>query len=137
MDHICRIILNLQHDTNSVSLKRIRDRFKALAEKNLENGNLYEVIWLTYTLRGLKIPLRSKTISELIEFTPSSSLALILLDMKSKNLYFGPLPTDKWAKKINNDTVKSDWIWLLAYEAIRKGWLRDLENVMTSPFFKL
>jgi hypothetical protein len=54
MDRICRIFVNLKNDTGKISKKTIYDRFKILAERNLENGNLYEVIWLIYTLRGLK-----------------------------------------------------------------------------------
>lgn len=41
MDRICRIILNLQHHTKSVSAKRIGERFVHLAERNLEKGQCY------------------------------------------------------------------------------------------------
>jgi hypothetical protein len=136
MNHICRIILNLQHKTEKVSRRRVGERFVVLAERNLEKGNIYEVIWLVYTLRGLKISLRSKMISELIEITSSSALALILLDMKSKGLCLSSLPTAEWIGRITKERVKSDWIWLLAYEAIRHGWLPDPSNVMAEPFFR-
>jgi hypothetical protein len=136
MNNICRIILNLQHRTKQVSRQRIASRFAALAERNLENGNLYEVIWLVYTLRGLKMPLRSRKITELLERTASSALALIVLDMKSKGLCVCPLPTAGWVSQITEATVNSDWIWLLGYEGIRKGWLPDPTNVLTGPFFQ-
>lgn len=136
MNHICRIILNLQHKTKKVSRQRIGVRFMALAERNLEKGNLYEVIWLVYTLRGLKVPLNSKLISELIETTSSSALALILLDMKSKGLCICSLPKAEWVSQITKERVKSDWIWLLAYEGIRHGWLPDPSNVMAGSFFQ-
>lgn len=136
MNHICRIILNLQHKTEKVSRQRICKRFLTLAERNLEKGNLYEVIWFVYTLRGLKVPLYSKRISELIEITSSSALALILLDMKSKGLFLSSLPTSEWRRRSNKERVKSDWIWLLAYEGIRHGWIPDSNKVMDEPFFK-
>ena len=137
MDRICRMILNIQHDTNKLSKQRISRRFKQLAEKNLENGNLYEVMWLIYTLRGLKTPLHSKLINEKIESTSSSALALILLDMDSKGLLVGKLPKAKWESQIAKDRVQKDWIWLLAYEGIRHGWLADHTHVMNEPFFKV
>ena len=59
MDRICRIILNIQHSTKMISVERVRRRFTDLAVRNLRNGNPYEVIWLIYTIRGLKKPLRS------------------------------------------------------------------------------
>jgi hypothetical protein len=74
MNHVCRIILNLEHRTKQVSRRRIGGRFTALAARNLENGNLYEVIWLIYTLRGLRIPLHSRKLSGLIPGTVSSAL---------------------------------------------------------------
>jgi hypothetical protein len=137
MDRICRMILNIQHETNKLSKQRISRRFKQLAEKNLENGNLYEVIWQVYTLRGLKTPLHSKLISEKIESTASSALALILLDMENKGLFVGKLPKTEWESRINKDRIQKDWMWLLAYEGIRHGWLSDHTNVMNEPFFKV
>lgn len=135
MDRICQITLNLQHQTKIVSRKRIGQRFTQLAERNLENGNIYEVIWLLYTLRGLQIPLSSKLICQLVESISSSALALILLDMDSKNLCRYKLPKAMWANLITKKRVKSDWTWLLGYEGIRHGWLPDNSNVMNDAFF--
>ena len=136
MDRICRIILNIDHKTKRISSRRIGARFTKLSERNLENGNIFEVIWLLYTLRGLKVPLYSKRISEIIENTASSSLGLILLDMQSKGLCIASLPKDMWVSKITKERVSSDWIWLLAYEGIRHGWLNDPSKTMASPFFR-
>ncbi|HEY8098902.1 MAG TPA: RNA-directed DNA polymerase [Methylobacter sp.] len=136
MDRICSIILNIQYKTSKLSINRICERFTILAERNIENGNLYEAIWLIYTLRGLRYPLRSKYISETIETVSSSALALILLDMNSKGLCAFRLPDVEWTRRITGDSVKSDWIWLLGYEGIRHGWLADPHNVMAEPFFR-
>jgi len=136
MDRICRIILNAHHTTKRVSAKRIGERFTSLAERNLEKGNVFEVIWQIYTLRGLMIPLNSKKICEHIKTTASSALALILLDMKDKGLCIGSLPTTEWSNLITEERVRSDLIWLLAYEGIRHGWLNDPNGVMAGPFFQ-
>jgi Reverse transcriptase (RNA-dependent DNA polymerase) len=136
MNHICRLLVNLQFDTKRISRRRIGDRFMELAVRNLENGRLYEAIWLIYTLRGLKVPLRSKRMSDLIEGTASSTLALVALEMKSKGLCIRNLPVAQWTRQITRESVQTDWIWLLAYEGIRHGWLPDPANVMTEPFFR-
>jgi hypothetical protein len=136
MDNICRIIINIQHKTKRMSLGRIGYRFLVLAEKNLEKGNLYEVVWLIYTLRGLRIPLNSRRVAELSELIPSSVLSLILLDMKHKGLCVQSLPKSSWVAQISADRVEKDWIWLLAYEGIRHGWLPDPKGVMNKPFFQ-
>jgi len=137
MDRICRIILNANHTSKGrVSARIIGKRFTSLAERNLEMGNLFEVIWQIYTLRGLKIPLRSKKIRDLIRTTESSALALILLDMRDKELFGYSLPTSEWSNLITEERVRSDWLWLLAYEGIRHGWLSDPNGVMAGPFFR-
>jgi len=136
MDRICRVILNFEHDTKQISKKRLRNRFTQLAERNLEKGNLYEAIWQIYTLRGLKIAINSKKISEIICTHHGSALPLILLDMKEKGLFLNSLPKSNWEDKITIERVERDWIWLLAYEGIRKGWLADKNGVMNAPFFK-
>ena len=130
------MILDLQFNTKEISRKRIRDRFVLLAERHLVNEHLYEVIWLIYTLRGLKTPLHSKIVSELIGSTNSSALALVLLDMQNRGLYPSKLPKDNWAKEITKDKITTDWSWLLAYEGIRHGWLIDPHELMKHPFFK-
>ncbi|WP_312608285.1 RNA-directed DNA polymerase [Agrobacterium pusense] len=136
IERICRILLNLQHVTNKVSGRRIVDRFLILAERNLENGHLYEAIWLLHTIRGLKRPVSSKRICDLAENTPSSALALILLDINSKGLGFAGLPKARWEAQISEESVLTDWTWLLGYEGFRHGWLSDTKSLMATPFFK-
>lgn len=136
MDRICRIILNLQYHTKSISAKRIGARFVRLAERSLEKGHHFEVIWLLYALRGLKRPFESKFICEASEFCQSSSLPLLLLEMKHKGLGIGNLPRAQWEAQISEDRVLSDWSWLLAYEGFRHGWLTDVKGLMKQPFFK-
>ncbi|ESZ74261.1 hypothetical protein X726_22580 [Mesorhizobium sp. L103C105A0] len=136
MDRVCRIFLNLQHRTKALSKQRVTSRFTTLAERYMERGHSFEVIWLLYTLRGLKCPLSSKVISDAAETTASSSLGLVLLDMQSKGLCIRSLPKAEWENSITDDRVRSDWIWLLAYEGFRHGWLNDKKGLMAKSFFK-
>src|SRR5262249_34964350 len=59
----------------------------------------------------------------------------ILLDMKKNNLFANSIPKTHWENSISKERIQKDWIWLLAYEGIRKGWLKDTKGVMKSPFF--
>ncbi|MFP7572472.1 RNA-directed DNA polymerase [Marivita sp. S2033] len=136
MDRICRVILDVQNRTNALSAKRIGSRFINLVKVALEKGHHYEAIWLLYTLRGLKRPVDIRSLKDLIANVESASIALILLDMKSKGLCIGKLPTLVWEDKISENSVKSDWTWLLAYEAYRHGWLADRNKLLDKPLFK-
>jgi len=136
LEQICRMIISLQHEAKKLAVKRIAARFTQIAEGALEKGHLFEVLWLLYTIRGIKRPICSKRIAELSEITPSSTLALLLLDMRSRNIFINSLPTASWESQVTPDRIRSDWIWLLGYEGIRNGWLNDRMNAMNDPFFR-
>lgn len=136
MDRVCRIILNIEHTSGGLSKDRLSKRFTSLAERHFENGALFEVIWLLYTLRGLKKPIRSSRIMKHAENIQSSAIRLLLLDMTSKEMCVTPAPAAKWENEICEQRILSDWSWLFAYEGIRKGWLSDKHGVMLHPFFK-
>jgi hypothetical protein len=135
MSRISELLLNLDYDTGGLSKKRIGPRFTELAVRSLEKGDLYESLWLIFTLRGLSIPIFDEALLTLAGETKSSTIALTLLDMRVRGLIKGKLPTAAWERQISKDTVLTDWSWLLAYEACRRGWLADPANLMARPFF--
>lgn len=135
MDHICRIVLNIKHKTGGLSKDRLFRRFEALASRHLENGALFEAIWLLYTIRGLKKPFYSSRIITNAENIPSSVVRLLLMDMKNKGIYLSRLPIKRWEQEVSKEGILTGWSWLYAYEAIRKGWMNDHHNLLSEPFF--
>jgi hypothetical protein len=136
LDKICRVLINIDHSTSRIARKRVVSRFVKLLEVSLENGNMFEAIWLTYTIRGIKQPLESKAVSDLMEDHAGSALPLILLDMKSKGLFPRSLPIGKWEGLMTEEATRQSWSWLLAYEGARKGWLTDSRGLLSKKFFK-
>lgn len=136
LDRVCRILLNIDHRYGGLSKDRIVERFTKLAERHFENGALFEVLWLLYTLRGFKKPIRSRRIMEFASSVPSSAIRLILLDMSDKGCCLTPAPVQRWENEISEDGVLTNWSWLFAYEGIRHGWLKDNHGLMAKPFFK-
>ena len=136
MDRICRIILNIEHKKGGLSRNRLFHRFKTFIIRHFENGYLFEVIWLLYTLRGLKKPFKATEIFSLAESCPSSVIRLLLLDMKNKGICLGNLPIEKWENEASEEDVLGSWSWLYAYEAIRKGWMSDPNGLLAKPFFR-
>lgn len=135
MGRISELLINMDFDTGAVSKGRVRVRFLELAIRALEKGDTYEAIWMIFTLRGLGINIASRKLFELAGQTRSSALALILLDMESRGQIGDGLPKAHWEAQINRDTILTDWNWLLAYEACRRGWLADQNAVMATDFF--
>ncbi|WP_426164043.1 RNA-directed DNA polymerase [Sandarakinorhabdus sp. DWP1-3-1] len=136
MDRICQVLLNLSFKTKRVSSDRIEKRFNELITQNVVNGHDYEVIWLLFTLRGLKQTVTSRILYDSLVNTQSSALALTMLDMNSQGLCRRRLPISAWEACVTEDRVKTEPTWLMAYEGIRHGWLADPRSVMTKPFFQ-
>ena len=70
-----------------------------------------------------------------MEYHFGSVIPIVLLDMKDKYLFKSKLPVAKWEAQINKEQIRKDWSWLLAYEGIRHGWLKDKKHVMNEQFF--
>ena len=136
LDRICRIVLNIDFETGYLSKSRLANRFIKLAERHIENGSLYEVIWLLYTVRGLRQPFLSKQIIDVSETVQSSALRLLLLDMDQNGLCIRPPPKSVWESEISAERCLKDWTWLYSYEAVRKGWLKAPAGFLKSPFLK-
>lgn len=136
LSKICRIIINQNYLTKYISKKRITDRFLGLAEKHIVNGNVYEAIWCLYTIRGLKTSIASKIIAERLEDAQGAALPLLLMDMKHSGAFCGKLPIGTWQSLVDKSDPKQSWVWLLAYEGIRHGWLSDSNRLMAQKFFK-
>ncbi|RJF80836.1 RNA-directed DNA polymerase [Oleomonas cavernae] len=136
LDKICRVILNINNYTKTISKRRIVNRFRSLIDINMQNGNTYEVIWLLFTIRGLKKTFDSKVLTESLDLYSGSVIPLILLEMKNNGTFLGKLPISRWQSSIDDETIKSDCIWLLAYEGMRRGWLSDPNKLLSRPFFK-
>jgi hypothetical protein len=135
LPRVCTFLLSL-HTNHKLSSERVSGRLVSLTEHNIEKENHFEVIWLLYTLRGMSTKIKSAQISSKSEYLHSSSIALILLYIKSRGNLFGPLPTTYWENSINEESIYRDWSWLLAYEGIRNGWLHDKHSLMKSNFFR-
>lgn len=136
MDRICSLLLNLNFKSRFISTKRIGSRFKTLANRAAELGHSYELMWMLWTLRGLRIKTSSHAITDFVADGSHPALSLILLDMRSMGVFISPLPQDKWLLNIDEKRCKSDGVWLLAYEGFRHGWLPDSKGLMAKPFFE-
>jgi hypothetical protein len=135
LDKICRMIVNIDRDTAKLSRVRIAKRFEEMALRMLEKGHDYEAMWLIYTIRGLRQYLRRSRMAEILKEYSGACIPLVVLDMESKGLVNFRIPKEVWESSFDGDRVRSDWSWLLAYEAIRKGWLVDKHGILRLPFF--
>lgn len=95
-----------------------------------------ELAWLLFWAReiDLNIPLR---IIEKVSSLRSSIVAMLTLDLLQRGLIDKSLEISAWKAAATAEGLKSE-MWLLAYEATRKGWWPTKQSaafVTSHPFF--
>jgi hypothetical protein len=136
MDRISSLLINLYSETKSLSRDRITRRLTELAQRNLLNSHTYEALWQLYAIRGLSAPFASSKIVDLCSGQSDSALQLLLLDMNDRGLCTSKLPIGNWETMASPESIETNGHWLLAYEGIRHGWLKDPKNLSASRFFE-
>ena len=83
----------------------------------------------------LSIHVGNKRILELIGEYDGAVLPLIILDMESIGNVSGRLPKRRWERLVEHSDFQN-WTWLLAYEGVRRNWLKDRTGkVLKHPVF--
>jgi hypothetical protein len=80
-----------------------------------------EVVWGLWTALELSIKL-PKTVTAALGGIRSAVSALVALHLRDESLLTGTLDTSSWQSFLNPIGLKGP-MWMLAYEASRKGWL--------------
>lgn len=97
--------------------------------------NHFEVAWLTWLLKRMKLKM-SKACSDSIGKVDNSVVALDVLSMRHDGLIVNPVDTTLWESNLSKNGLYSE-NWLIAYEAVVKGWLTPpTPYISTDPFFQ-
>jgi hypothetical protein len=80
-----------------------------------------EIAWMLFLAKALRITLSASDVEPITELE-SSVCALLTLDLRSRLLVTGTIDTSLWELSLNRAGLTSS-SWLLAYEAVIKGWL--------------
>jgi hypothetical protein len=98
-------------------------------------GHAFEVSWSLFIAKGLHIPLRRDWLTDVFKIE-SSLCALLCMDLNARGLIDGGIDEAAWLPYATTDGLASP-MWLLAYEAVRKGWWADgrRDYVDSHPLF--
>jgi hypothetical protein len=99
-------------------------------------GHSFEVGWVLFLCKGLSISLKREEVEQLF-FMRSSVCALLLMDLNARGMIEGSIDDRHWQTMCASaDGLRSD-MWLLAYEAVKKGWWTTPSHnyVSADPFF--
>ena len=85
-----------------------------------------EIAWLLFWSREIELTLPAAYITNLVRLR-SSALAMLSLDLRSRGLLEGSANLSGWRASATEDGLRSE-MWLVAYEATKKGWWRAREQ---------
>lgn len=119
----CAQIL-ISYNANGFTLDRVRIKklIDDLIQKHAPLGHHGEVSWALFLAKGIGIKI-GKQAAQTVSSLESSVCALLALDLFNRGLIPSKLDTSRWQQSLNIDGLESN-LWLLAYEASLKGWLR-------------
>jgi hypothetical protein len=134
LEFACQLLLNYHKEGKRLSKDRISRRFVPLVERALTNDRHYEAAWGLFLMRGMGIPATENVIDRAKDYE-GAVVPLLLLDMFGRGLT-PTLPKRHWERRLQGAGDWNGWHWLLAYEGLRRNWLRDpTGRILRHSFF--
>ncbi len=120
------ILISYNADQFPLDLVRIEKLIKDVVLAEAIPGHHDEVAWCLFLAKALRIR-APRTVLDSVARLESSVCALLALDLERRELTEGELDKGLWLQSMTPEGLRSN-MWLLAYEADLKGWLRGPEN---------
>lgn len=120
-----------------LNMIKIKNTLYEIISYHSKYNHSHEVTWALWLCKSLKIKVNNSIAKEISKME-DSVVALVALDLLNNKL-INKLDTDLWLQYMTPDELYSNH-WLLAYEALKKGWLIPRKNknyINNDPFFKL
>ena len=133
---IVQVFASYNRDGYPINKGKVQKFVEDILEKHSPVAHHQEVSWSLFLAKALGLKLsRSAVIS--ISNMNSSVCALLALDLEARGQIRGRLDKSSWSRSMSSDGLRSS-MWLLAYEADLKGWLRGTASgyVEADPYFK-
>ncbi|MBP1154848.1 MULTISPECIES: RNA-directed DNA polymerase [unclassified Paenibacillus] len=120
----------------NLNFKEIENTINNLIGYHAKLGQGYEVSWSLWMAKTLNLKVSRSSAKEISQMDDCIS-ALTALDMRSSGLIPHGLNTTNWSSFLTHENLYQDK-WLLAYEAVKKGWLTVRNSYIPSdPFFSI
>jgi hypothetical protein len=108
------------HSSVALPEAEIREYILQQLPIKAEAAHTDELAWLLFWARETNLKVPAQTL-EAVKTLRSSVVALLTMDLRDRGLVDGNLNLSGWRKCANADGLKSE-MWLVAYEATKKGW---------------
>ncbi|MBH0018706.1 RNA-directed DNA polymerase [Pseudoalteromonas sp. NGC95] len=105
----------------NVDLPEVKRTLQFIIIQNCRQGHTSEVCWSIFGMILLSQSFDDEVLLEL-KIVENPFIALLTLDARDRNLISSSYSFPLWESLMNKDELKTG-NWILAYEALRKGWL--------------
>jgi hypothetical protein len=119
---VVQILVSYNFSKYRLGRDRIGKLIEDLIAKNAPLAHHAEVAWALFLAKGLRIRV-SRNAARAVSGLENAICALLALDLRARGLVQPPLDTGLWQLSMTGPGLLSH-MWLLAYEADLKGWLR-------------
>lgn len=119
---VVQLLVNYKYEGFALRLELASKLAEDTIAAGALNGHHAEVAWALFLCKGLRIKLTQAGANHVSQME-SSVCALVALDLEQRKLIDGVLDRSLWLKSMNENGLYSS-MWLLAYEADLKGWIK-------------
>ncbi|CAH7097765.1 RNA-directed DNA polymerase [Vibrio splendidus] len=110
----------------NVDLAEVKRTLQFIIIENCRQGHTSEVCWSIFGMILLSQSFDDEALSELKK-VENPFVALLILDARNRGLISSSYSFPLWESLMNKNELKTE-NWILAYEALRKGWLPSVDG---------
>lgn len=138
LDIVTRILLSYEHFLDANSKVKIKNLIESVIKLHSPVNHSFEITWALWLAKSFKISIEEEIANLVIETKDSTSILVLLCIAKVENLVQGTPNFNILENELKDDILFSEF-WLLAYEAVSKGWLTPAETdlIDNNGFFKI
>lgn len=138
LDIVTRIFLTYEIYVNEDSKRKLKDLIEHVISMHSPINHNFETAWALWLAKSFKIEIKEDIANQIIETNDCASILILLCLAKVENLVEGNPNFNLIEIELKDDILFSE-TWLLAYEAVKKGWLApsDPNLISDNGFFKI
>jgi len=132
---VVQAILDRNQRHANLRLDELRKFVIDMIERHAPLRRSFEVVWALFLARGLGLSFKRSELAPVFDME-SSIAALVAMDMDARGQIASGADQKLWKSYANADGLSSE-MWLLAYEAAKKGWWKGVSDayVKGNPLF--
>lgn len=138
LDIVTRIFLTYDIFVDEDSKQKLKDLIEHVISMHSPINHNFETAWALWLAKSFKIEIKEDIANRIIETNDCASILILLCLAKVENLVEGNPNFNLIEIELKDDILFSE-IWLLAYEAVKKGWLvpSDTNLIADNGFFQI